>query len=113
VADLSTRRKNQDRPFENLSKERKKTSQKGTRLCLFAVAPSVAAIDCWQDREGIQQQEAPMSERKVVATTIFIAGIMLGAFTVQLKDQIKPAPRNLGPQYNNAMRLGCPWRGQS
>jgi hypothetical protein len=88
VADLSTRRKNQDRPFENLSKERKKTSQKGTRLCLFAVAPSVAAIDCWQDREGIQQQEAPMSERKVVATTIFIAGIMLGAFTVQLKDQL-------------------------
>ena len=29
-----------------------------------------------------------MSDRKVVATTIFIAGIMLGAFTVQLKDQL-------------------------
>jgi hypothetical protein len=29
-----------------------------------------------------------MSDRKVVATTMLIAGIMLGAFTVQLKDQI-------------------------
>jgi hypothetical protein len=29
-----------------------------------------------------------MYERKVVATTIFIAGIMLGALTVQLKDQL-------------------------
>jgi hypothetical protein len=29
-----------------------------------------------------------MSECNVVATTVFIAGIMLGAFTVQLKDQI-------------------------
>jgi|HubBroStandDraft_1064217.scaffolds.fasta_scaffold485288_1 hypothetical protein len=29
-----------------------------------------------------------MSDRNVVATTIFVAGIMLGAFTVQLKDQL-------------------------
>ena len=29
-----------------------------------------------------------MSDRHVVATTMLIAGIMLGAFTVQLKDQI-------------------------
>ena len=29
-----------------------------------------------------------MSDRKVVATTMLIAGIMLGAFTVQLKDQL-------------------------
>ena len=29
-----------------------------------------------------------MSDRNVVVTTVFIAGIMLGAFTVQLKDQL-------------------------
>ena len=29
-----------------------------------------------------------MSDRKTIATTMLIAGIMLGAFTVQLKDQI-------------------------
>ena len=29
-----------------------------------------------------------MSDRNVITTTVFIAGIMLGAFTVQLKDQI-------------------------
>jgi hypothetical protein len=29
-----------------------------------------------------------MSDRHVVATTMSIAGIMLGAFTVQLKDQL-------------------------
>jgi hypothetical protein len=29
-----------------------------------------------------------MSDRKTFATTVFIAGIMLGAFTVQLKDQL-------------------------
>lgn len=29
-----------------------------------------------------------MSDRNVVATSVFIAGIMLGAFTVQLKDQL-------------------------
>ena len=29
-----------------------------------------------------------MSDRHVVATTMLIAGIMLGAFTVQLKDQL-------------------------
>ena len=29
-----------------------------------------------------------MSDRNVVATTIFVTGIMLGAFTVQLKDQL-------------------------
>jgi hypothetical protein len=29
-----------------------------------------------------------MSDRITIATTIFIAGIMLGAFTVQLKDQL-------------------------
>jgi hypothetical protein len=29
-----------------------------------------------------------MSDRNVLVTTVFIAGIMLGAFTVQLKDQL-------------------------
>ena len=29
-----------------------------------------------------------MSDRKTIATTMLIAGIMLGAFTVQLKDKI-------------------------
>jgi hypothetical protein len=29
-----------------------------------------------------------MTDRTTVATTLFIAGIMLGAFTVQLKDQL-------------------------
>jgi hypothetical protein len=29
-----------------------------------------------------------MSDRKTLATAVFIAGIMLGAFTVQLKDQL-------------------------
>jgi len=28
-----------------------------------------------------------MTDRRVVATTMLIAGFMLGAFTVQLKDQ--------------------------
>jgi hypothetical protein len=28
-----------------------------------------------------------MSDRKTIATTMLITGIMLGAFTVQLKDQ--------------------------
>jgi uncharacterized transporter YbjL len=45
---------------------------------------------------GIQQQEDPMSDRNVVAATIFIAGIMLGAFTVQLKDQISLRLGTLG-----------------
>jgi hypothetical protein len=29
-----------------------------------------------------------MSDRKIIATTVFIAGMMLGALTVQLKDQL-------------------------
>jgi hypothetical protein len=29
-----------------------------------------------------------MSDRRILATTMLVAGIMLGAFTVQLKDQI-------------------------
>ena len=37
-----------------------------------------------------------MSDRNVIATTVFIAGIMLGAFTVQLKDQISLQLGTLG-----------------
>jgi hypothetical protein len=37
-----------------------------------------------------------MSDRKVVATTMLIAGIMLGAFTVQLKDQVSLRLGTLG-----------------
>jgi hypothetical protein len=29
-----------------------------------------------------------MSDRITIATAVFIAGVMLGAFTVQLKDQL-------------------------
>ena len=38
----------------------------------------------------------PMSNRNVITTTVFIAGIMLGAFTVQLKDQISLQLGTLG-----------------
>jgi hypothetical protein len=37
-----------------------------------------------------------MSDRNVIATVVFIAGIMLGAFTVQLKDQISLQLGTLG-----------------
>ena len=37
-----------------------------------------------------------MSDRHVVATTMLIVGIMLGAFTVQLKDQISLHLGSLG-----------------
>jgi hypothetical protein len=37
-----------------------------------------------------------MSDRYVIATTMLIAGIMLGAFTVQLKDQVSLRLGTLG-----------------
>ena len=43
-----------------------------------------------------------MSDRHVVATTMSIAGIMLGAFTVQLKDQISLRLGTLG--FNQIMQ---------
>jgi hypothetical protein len=58
-----------------------------------------------QDGEGIQQQEVAMSDRNVVATTEFIAGIMLGAFTVQLKDQISLRLGTLG--FNTIMQCAA------
>jgi hypothetical protein len=44
----------------------------------------------------------PMSDRITIATTVFIAGIMIGAFTAAQRP-IKPASWNLGLQYNHAM----------
>ena len=52
-----------------------------------------------------------MSDRHVVATTMLIAGIMLGAFTVA-KRPIKPASWNLGLQYNHAMRRNGAMNGR-
>ena len=37
-----------------------------------------------------------MSDRHIVITTVFIAGFMLGAYTVQLKDQISLQLGTLG-----------------
>ena len=64
-----------------------------------------ATIDCGQDGEGIQLQEVAMSDRNVVATTVFIAGIMLGAFTVQLKDQVSLRLGTLG--FDTIMRCAA------
>jgi hypothetical protein len=49
--------------------------------------------------------ECAMSERNVIATTVFIAGIMLGAFTVQLKDQVSLRLGTLG--FNQIMQCAA------
>jgi hypothetical protein len=51
-----------------------------------------------------------MSDRNVITTTVFIAGIMLGAFTVQLKDQISLRIGTLG--FNAIVRCAAtgPWK---
>jgi hypothetical protein len=46
-----------------------------------------------------------MSDRITIATTIFIAGIMLGAFTVQLKDQLSLHLGTLG--FNAIMKCSA------
>ena len=46
-----------------------------------------------------------MSDRHVVATTMLIAGIMLGAFTVQLKDQLSLRLGTLG--FNTIMQCAA------
>ena len=46
-----------------------------------------------------------MSDRHVVATTMLIAGMMLGAFTVQLKDQLSLRLGTLG--FNTIMQCGA------
>ena len=47
----------------------------------------------------------PMSDRNVIVTTVFIAGLMLGAFTVQLKDQISLHLGTLG--FNSIMQCAA------
>ena len=50
-----------------------------------------------------------MSDRNVVATPIFVAGIMLGAFTVQLKDQLSLGiGGGRGGNKDDAGQLGIP-----
>jgi hypothetical protein len=46
-----------------------------------------------------------MSDRNVVATMVFIAGFMFGAFTVQLKDQISLHLGTLG--FNTIMQCAA------
>ncbi len=46
-----------------------------------------------------------MSDRHVVATTMLIAGIMLGAFTVQLKDHVSLRLGTLG--FDTIMRCAA------
>jgi hypothetical protein len=47
----------------------------------------------------------PMSERVTVAMTMLIAGIMIGAFTVQLKDQLSLRLGTLG--FNTIMHCSA------
>ena len=46
-----------------------------------------------------------MSDRNVIVTTVFIAELMLGAFTVQLKDQISLHLGTLG--FNSIMQCAA------
>jgi hypothetical protein len=46
-----------------------------------------------------------MSDRITDATTVFIAGIMMGAFSVQLKDQLSLHLGTLG--YNTIMQCSA------
>jgi hypothetical protein len=51
-----------------------------------------------------------MSDRVAIATTMLIAGIMIGAFTVQLKDQLSLHLGTLG--FNTIMQCSAtgPWK---
>jgi hypothetical protein len=62
----------------------------GALLSMRTICSRAKCCYCrlWARQGGIQQREGPMSDRNVVATSVFIAGIILGAFTVQLKDQL-------------------------
>ena len=51
-------------------------------------APENTVRTVWATQGGAEAIRGPMSDRKTIATTMLIAGIMLGAFTVQLKDQL-------------------------
>ena len=46
----------------------------------------------------------PMSDRYTIVTMAFVAGLMLGRNHGAAQRPNKPAPRNLGLQYNHAMR---------
>jgi hypothetical protein len=46
-----------------------------------------------------------MSDRVAIATTMLIAGIMIGAFTVQLKDQLSLHLGTLG--FNTIMQCSA------
>jgi hypothetical protein len=46
-----------------------------------------------------------MSDRLTVTATVFIAGIMIGAFTVQLKDQLSLHLGTLG--FNTIMQCSA------
>jgi hypothetical protein len=46
-----------------------------------------------------------MSDRLTITTTVFIAGIMLGAFAVQLKDQLSLHLGTLG--FNTIMQCSA------
>jgi hypothetical protein len=46
-----------------------------------------------------------MSDRLTITTMVFIAGIMLGAFTVQLKDQLSLHLGTLG--FNTIMQCSA------
>ena len=57
------------------------------RVCASEDTRPILNCSIWLSRQRIVGVTA-MSDRYLVATTMLIAGIMLGAFTVQLKDQI-------------------------
>ena len=52
-----------------------------------------------------RSDKRPYVDRKTIATTMLIAGIMLGAFTVQLKDQISLHLGTLG--FNSIMQCAA------
>jgi hypothetical protein len=54
---------------------------------------------------GAEAIRGPMSDRITNATTVFIAGIMIGAFSVQLKDQLSLHLGTLG--FNTIMQCSA------
>ena len=70
-----------------------------SRLILFAIRSRAEGLNrllSTAGKGGPATRGHPMSDRNVITTTVFIAGIMLGAFTVQLKDQISLRIGTLG-----------------
>jgi hypothetical protein len=54
---------------------------------------------------GAEAIRGPMSDRITNATTVIIAGIMIGAFSVQLKDQLSLHLGTLG--FNTIMQCSA------